>query len=448
MTIQKQLKARIRARMARTGERYLTARRHVLAAAPEEAGRAAGPQRDGSYLLRGGVHPDTSALANVLAHHGVRAGHTDAPLSEAMVLGLGGGLGAGYILWEFKAHDARTLVLGFRNQWQYPERWVLRTLERLGVPAQVHHTGGAKAAAGHLDAALEAGLPALTWVDRERVGYWQLPAFLEGHGGYPVVAYAQAGARVKVDDRNLAPLSVARPDLDAARARIGSYKHRLVVPTPAEANLPEPALRAAALAGLRDQAEHLSQASDSFSLPAWRKWARLLTDTRNAKAWPKVFADRVGLVGALLSIYEGVEPLGTYGGHLRGLYAEFLDEAAELTGLAALRPVADAYRGIAERWHALAEDALPSDVTAFEELREALAAVYVTVVAEGDAGKEEARAAAERLWGLRARYDRDLPLDPEAVSALFARLADGLGSLYSAETAAVGALTKALPSPE
>ena len=38
-----------------------------------------------------------------------------------MVLGVGGGLGAGYILWEFEAHHTPTLVLGFRNQWQYPD---------------------------------------------------------------------------------------------------------------------------------------------------------------------------------------------------------------------------------------------------------------------------------------------------------------------------------------
>ena len=53
------------------------------------------------------MHPDTAAVANVLAHHGVVAGHTGEPLSEAMVLGIGGGLGAGYILWEFEAHGRR-----------------------------------------------------------------------------------------------------------------------------------------------------------------------------------------------------------------------------------------------------------------------------------------------------------------------------------------------------
>ena len=76
MTSKKQLKARIRTRMARTGERYLTARRHVLGAADP-----AQPISDGGWLLRGGVHPDSAALANVLAHPRVTAGR--APLSAA-----------------------------------------------------------------------------------------------------------------------------------------------------------------------------------------------------------------------------------------------------------------------------------------------------------------------------------------------------------------------------
>ena len=130
MTAHKHLKERIRARMARTGESYTTARRHVLNALPPA-----------EYRLTGGVHPDTHAIAGVLANRGLVDPHTGRPLSEAMVLGVGGGLGAGYILWEFKAHDLRSLVLGFRNSWQYPDRWAKKTCQRLGVPAAVHECG-------------------------------------------------------------------------------------------------------------------------------------------------------------------------------------------------------------------------------------------------------------------------------------------------------------------
>jgi len=67
VTAHKHLKERIRARMARTGESYTTARRHVLNALPPS-----------EYQLLGGVHPDTHAIAGVLANRGLLAPPTPA----------------------------------------------------------------------------------------------------------------------------------------------------------------------------------------------------------------------------------------------------------------------------------------------------------------------------------------------------------------------------------
>src|SRR3954469_23457378 len=147
MTARKHLKQLVRDRMRKTGERYTVARRHIVDA-------------DTSWELRGGVHGDTVAFANVLANLGVVAPHSGEPLTEAMVLGVGGGLGAGYIMWEFE-HGYRGVVLGFRRLWQSPARWAAETTERLGLHAELHETAGAKAAASALEAQLERGLPAI-----------------------------------------------------------------------------------------------------------------------------------------------------------------------------------------------------------------------------------------------------------------------------------------------
>jgi hypothetical protein len=419
MTTRKHLKARVRARMARTGERYVTARRHVVG---DESVPVA---VDHGYALRGGIHPDTAAVANVLAHHGVVAGHTGEPLSEAMVLGVGGGLGAEYILWEFKAHATPTLVIGFRNRAHYPDRWMRAVLERLGVPASHHETGGARKAARQLDEALAAGLPALATIDRQPIGYWHLPAEFEGHGGYPVVVYAIEGDSVHVDDRTLAPRLVPRSVLEAARGRVASYKNRLCVIVPSSGELPVALLRDAARAGLADAAEHLGSSSDSFGLPAWRKWSRMMTSDA-AKAWPRVFASGRGLASALLATYEGIQPVGSYGGHLRGLYADFLDEAAGLLEDPALSSAADAWRSAGALWHSLAELALPVD--GFGRVRELLAEVHSTVVEGGDAS-----AAAAELWELRRALDASPPVDQ---GSLFPAMGALLEEIYQAERSA------------
>ena len=432
MTSKKQLKARIRTRMARTGERYLTARRHVLGAADP-----AQPISDGGWLLRGGVHPDSAALANVLAHHGVTAG--GAPLTEAMVFGVGGGLGAGYILWEFAERDSRDLVLAFRNQWQYQDRFVLTALERLGVPARIERTGGSRRAAATLAEVVDAGRPALVWPDRYLVGYWHLPPHLDGHGGHPVVVYGGDERGYCVDDLNLAPLTVPREAMDVARARVGTYRNLLVVPEPADTEIGEATLHAGVEAGIAACAGQLGATSTSFSLPAWAKWARLLTDRRNAKGWPKVFADGRGLAGALLSVWESIEPAGMAGGNLRQLYAGFLDEAAGLLDRPGLRAAANGYRAAAEQWHQLADLALPEPL--FDQLRELTAAVRESVTADGDTGRAEAADAARQLWKLRTELDRG-PLPGVDQDALFAAIAAQATLVVAAERAALAALDR------
>lgn len=432
MTSRKQLKIRVRARMARTGESYTTALRQI-AGAPAPAIHA-------GYRLRGGVHPESAGVANILAHHGVRAGGGE--LTEALVFGIAGGPGAGYILWEFAHDHSRIVTLGFMSQGQYYSRAVLAGLERLGVPVQTHRTGGAVGAARALVATLDDGRPALAWPDRLLAGYRHLPASLDGRGGHPVVVYGHTENAYLVDDRGLAPLSVPRAQFDAARARVGSYKNLLVVPTPT-GDVPAATLRAAVLDGIADCATRLGGTSTSFALPAWAKWARLLTDANAPKGWPRVFADGRGLAGALASVWEGASPAGMTGGHLRDLTADFLDEAGPIlgTGLdALLDSAARAWREAAAAWHAVAELALPVDVPEFARLRELTAAIEQSVIADGDAGRADAAAAAADLWALRAELDAEPPLRPAERSDLFAALSSALHAVHAAEKVAVAEL--------
>ncbi len=432
MTTAKQLKARVRARMARTGERYAVARAHVVGGAVDT-----GPVVDLGWTLRGGTDPDTAALTNVLAHRGVAG--PDGPLTEPLLFVVGGGLGAGYILWEFAHDDSRVVTLGFTHSWQYFDRRLATTVDRLGLDIAWSRTGGAAGAARALASTLAAGDPAIVWPDRYHLGYWNLPPFLDGMGGGPVVAYAAPGNRVHLDDRNLAPLTVPVPDLDRARARVGSYRNAMLVVRTSDAVLPADRLRAAVRAGLEAGVGHLGGTSTSFALPAWRKWSRLLVDRRAAKGWPTVFADRRQLLRALASVWEGVESAGMDGGHLRGLFADGLEQAAAVLDEPGLAAEAPRWREIADRWHALAETALPDDVPAIARLR-ILTATVTGAVAEGDAGAAERAAAAAELWRLRAEHADAPPLDEERLTAVLAGMSGQLAAIHDAETAAVARL--------
>ena len=137
-----------------------------------------------------------------------------------------------------------------------------------------------------------------------------------------------------------------------------------------------------------------------------------------------------------MSVWEGIEPVGSSGGHLRGLYAEFLDEAATLLAAPQLSSCAEVFRAAAARWHDVAEAALPGDVPEYARLRELTAGVAAGVAA-GDAGADDRAEAADELWHLRHEYDRKPPVPVD-----LAGLAAKVGVAYDVEREAVAALRR------
>jgi hypothetical protein len=405
------------------------------------------------YRMRGGLHPETATLANVLANQGVVSGVTGKPLTEAAILGIGGGLGAGYILWEFQAehrgkiHRGPVLTLGFRNQWQYPwiPGWTGKTLNRLGIEPDTHETGGANRAREALDARLDAGELVIASVDLQSVGTWGRSDDLAGHEGLVVVVLARdSDGWYLIDDRGVDPFRVPPAVMAAARGRIGSFKHRILALRTTPGPIAAERIRAAMRAGLEDQVDHLRSQSDSFSLPAWRKWARLMTDRRNEKAWPRVFARGDGLFGSLLDLLELVDGhVGASGGHLRELYAAALDEAAIALEIPALANAAQAWRGVADQWEELAYAAVPPDLDGAADAVEALETLHEAVMA-GEPGRVRVRAAAATALSIRERYDRAFPLPDERVDAILHDLGDRVMAIHAAEIAALEATAKAI----
>jgi hypothetical protein len=228
-----------------------------------------------------------------------------------------------------------------------------------------------------------------------------------------------------------------------ARARIGSFRHRLIELHPPPDPLPDDRLRAALRAGLADQVDHLRSPSDSFSLPAWRKWGRLMTDPRHVKGWPRVFAGGTGLFGALMSIVEGVDgDIGATGGHLRELLATGLDEAAIVLDLPGLVDGGAAWRLAADLWDDLADAAVPASIDGATDALEAAEELHDAVM-DGEAGRGSALAAARRLWDARDRADRADFADG-LIDGLFVDLADRLRTIHAAETEALEITAQAI----
>lgn len=386
------------------------------------------------YTQLGGAHPETASLTNVLASAGVRNPRTGAPYSESLLLGIGGGLGAGYILWEFQEHQTKVLVMGFHNNWQYPMRYYQNLCDRIGVTITMPDTGGRKAAGEMLDNALAKGQAAVAWVDRAHLPYLQLPDAMKGHIGHMVAVCGMDGTDMLVDDRAAAPFRVPSDIFADARARIGSYKNRLLLVE----NAHPVDLVDAVNAGLHAFVEHLSSTSDSFSLPTLRKWGRMMTDEKNKKGWPVVFKDRRGLYSTLRSTFEAVE-LDNGGGGLRSVYAGFLEEAADVTGNHALNDTAQHYRDLAAQWSRLAEAMLPDEVEPLRETKALLRQRHAVLMQGGDAW-QSTKPITGQLRQMSSQLNLAFPMDDAGIKNLFGAIQEHLMGIYEAEVKALAAL--------
>lgn len=391
------------------------------------------------YPQIGGVHPETAGVANMLAAHGVVAPHTGKPFSEAMIFGIGGGLGIGYILWEFQAHDTKVLVLAFQHRWQYPTEFFQNVADGFGIQIVMPETGSRKNAAQQLDNALEANQPALAWIDRAFLPYLQLPEAMQGHMGHFVVFCGKDETHYLVDDLAQEPFRVDIQIIADGRARIGSYKNRLLLieSVPAEIDLQRAIQRGLALC-----VEHLSSASESFSLPAIQKWAKLMTDSKNKKGWHVVFKDRRGLFSTLRSLFEVIAIQGAPAG-LRDMYADFLREAAPLVQNPKLSGVADRYTALGRQWDELAEAALPDDIAVFKEVKQLLRERN-EVVLQGGAAWHDTIPLSTHLRNLSTACNLNFPMSDSEIAGLFTDLQERLFAIHEGEREAVAALEAAI----
>jgi hypothetical protein len=117
------------------------------------------------------------------------------------------------------------------------------------------------------------------------------------------------------------------------------------------------------------------------------------------RAGPRVFSDRAGLCGALLSVWEATSALGMTGGHLRELYATFLPDVAPMLGLTVDEVNVELDRA-AGLWARLGAVAIGDD-PALARLRDPTVTIRQTPAAEGDAGAGGAASAGGELWDLR-----------------------------------------------
>lgn len=457
MTKNRDLKTKIRARMAKTGERYTAARAHLLTRGARP-GPAAAEGVLAGYPGFGGVQEGTAPLVHLLEHAGVRFPGTGEPYTEAQLHGLCGGPGFLYAVFEYRGEPPMlTIVARSRSM---PQAYLEPVFARLGVEPRRVGSSSENAAAKKLERALAEGRPALCLVDSAFLPHSGTPRSSAGMGPTHVaVVGAGAGAgsdpesgHYWLDDRARVPLPIDRASFAAAQSAYRKGKRAMIT-------FEDPGVdsRASGVDWQRTWREalvdtvHTLRQGDPTVPPSFRsncgfagmeKWRRLLVDDKDRKGWPRVFASGPDAFVGLRRAYDAMCRDYTAPAAGRPLYATFLRQAAdgldlEPGGRRQLGEAAGAFERAGEGWSALAEIIAATPDPAVERVCR-ITDERTRALDEGDLERLDALAEERRGLAAACRLSKD---DAQAV---YSALAEGLGPILGAERAAVDALAAAL----
>lgn len=392
------------------------------------------------YEHFGGVSWETDRVQNSLAYQGVTVAHTKQPLSLAMVLGISGGLVAGYFTFEYEGFDPYLHFLT-RNTFDPMDK----LLARLAIKPDIKQTTSADKGVENLKATLQAGQPALVWVDMTAMPYHIAQPDTDSQQIIPVIVYGLDGDTAYIADRPNVGLTIAADALTDARGRVKKYKYRVMtLPEPDMQQLPQ-----AIEAGLRETINMMvgepprKPLRGKFGLDAYQRWADMLRDnTKNG--WAKQFAPGQRMVSGLTSAY-------TYTNHLyagecgaRGLYADFVDEAADVLQKPDLKSAAQAWREAYHAWQRLNDALLPPSVPALGQLRQLLDKQFTLYIEQGGSSLQERHNLAQQITDLKQQLSADFPLDDAQADALRDSIHDAVLQVREAEAAAIQQMQAAL----
>lgn len=388
-----------------------------------------------------GLHWATGYLTNALAYQGVTAPHTGQPYSEALLMGINGGLCAGYFAFEYVGYDPH---LHFLTRYLYDEE-PGAVFERLAIPMTKQQTTDPTKAAANVINALARGKAAIVWVDVTMLDNSRDKPAEEYYLVMPVLVYGYEGEAVHIADRAHVPLIANADNFTAARARVKKHKHRMMtLDAPDARKLP-----GAVMGGIQTCIDIFVNEppvgnKSSFGFDAYQKWAKLLTSPAGKGSWSKMFAPGRRMYCGLQTAYQYLELFFTGGNGARGVYADFLDEGAIILEKPALKTTAEQFRVCASAWGDFVALLLPDSVAPFKETRELMRRDYDVFLAKGGAAGDERRGIAKRLEAIKDDMDAHFPLTEAEAKTMREGLAEGIMKVHDAEKLAIDMLCESV----
>ena len=419
------------------------------------------------FELCGGRHWESTAMRNLLNHYNLNDPHTGEPVSEAMCLGISGGIGAGHSFCpSIPKHAAKSKVKSLDRstpksfndslyQCGSGSSFVGRTstvstsgasyrqfFERLGIKFDVHESTGIKGAEKKVVEAIDAGKPAVVWscpVPFSSLG------FVGTCGMYTMLVLGIDTEKqiAAIGDRAQQPFEMDLADLNFCRGRVCSLKNRSLTIQPPK-SLTITKFKTAIKDGIQQTVTNiLNPRMKTFGPPGLEGLVKVMANPKNQKGWPKVYPG--GLIYlALRDMFDSIETAATGGGLYRPLFADFLDEAATVLKKKGLASCAESYRELASMWSAFAENLLPNKIGPFKKTKTLLKKIDKTYIDKGPkAAKVVAKAYAD-LAKIETDLQKKFVWTPDETLEFLNESAQSLTPIIERELAAAKELSASL----
>ena len=389
-----------------------------------------------------GRHWETGSVCNFWAYRGVTAPHSGQPYTEALLLGISGGIVMGYFSFAYQGYDPHVALLT-RNTFDPLDT----LLQRLGVEQEILQTSLPEKGRTNLLGVLEGGLPALTWVDIFSLPYFSLPNEDDMYLMYPVLVYGYEVEKdtVWIADRAEVPLTVSTGELAKARARVKKDKFRVMT-----LSAPNPErLVSAVRQGIGDTLQLYTDlppkgSPANFGFAAYQRWRELLAMPKMSNSWASVFPPGQKMVAGLVSAFSGtIQNYPGCGGE-RDIYADFLGEASAILRAPRLQQAASGFREAAQTWEALGKSLLPDEIAAFGSIRRLMLQRKTLFRTQGGAAREAIQRINAEIKSLKQEASLAFPLSGSELQDFIENLRARIQDVHDVERQAVLALQAAM----
>ncbi len=430
------------------------------------------------YSQFGATERTAGALRNILDHAGVVTSHSGEPFTEALLMGIGGGLGAEYATWAFRGIDTSRprkskLYLRYHHVKNYIEKkeetFLQKITARIGASLNINETTSRERAEHFLSESLQSGKPVIVQLSiwhgiysRKDVSnkyhenpeffpsllfdefvsflpYYSLPySWISGHLA-TVYEFDVDNNLVHLSDYSNQPQTLSIQQLAESRSIIKGWKNAAFTIDPPNT---KPKLVKAVRHGINDCVTSLLFKKAVLSgahlrSKAWQAMANSIGDFQGKTGWLTLFNEPWQLFDTLTRLHAQIAFHNSDGGALRSSFADFLEEASDILKKPELKLIAKQFAEIGIMWDEIGTAALHDDISELLKARRAALEWHNTFKVQGDSAKNTLEVLSKEIQRIRTDFTEAVPLTDQELQALLEELSVRFHEVYDAEKTAL-----------